>query len=42
MNEHDYDFEDISLDQINHIENLLECNIHIFGCNKKNGIKKNY
>ena len=35
INEHNFDFEDISLDEINEIENLLECNIYIFGCNKK-------
>ena len=40
MNEHDYEFEDVSLDEINEIENLLECNIHIFGCNKKMESKK--
>ena len=40
MNEHDYEFEDVSLDEINDIENLLECNIHIFGCNKKMESKK--
>ena len=25
INEHDYEFEDVSLDEINEIENLLEC-----------------
>ena len=40
INEHDYEFEDVSLDEINEIENLLECNIHIFGCNKKMESKK--
>ena len=40
MNEHDYEFEDVSLDETNDIENLLECNIHIFGCNKKMESKK--
>ena len=40
MNEHDHEFEDVSLDEINDIENLLECNIHIFGCNKKMESKK--
>ena len=35
MNEHDYDFENVSLDEIDNIEDLLECNIHIFGCDKK-------
>ena len=40
INEHNYEFEDITLDEINEIENLLECNIHIFGCNKKMDSKK--
>ena len=40
MNEHDYDFENVSLDEIINIENLLECNIHIFGCDKKLNSKK--
>ena len=35
IDEHNIDFEEVSLDEINDIENLLECNIHIFGCNKK-------
>ena len=34
------DFENVSLDGIDKIEKLLECNIHIFGFNKKfNGEK---
>ena len=40
IDEHNLDFEDVSLDEINDIENLLECNIHIFGCNKKLAGKK--
>ena len=40
IDEHNIDFEDISLDEINYIENLLECNIHIFGCNKNLSAKK--
>ena len=40
MNEHDYQFEDVSLEEINEIENLLEYNIHVFGCNKKMESKK--
>ena len=40
MDEHDIDFENISLDEIDDIENLLECNIHIFGCDKKLNSKK--
>ena len=35
MNEHDIDFENISISKIDKIEDLLECNIYIFGCNKK-------
>ena len=34
------DFENVSLDELDKIENLLECNIHIFGCNKKFNSKK--
>ena len=40
IDEHNIDFEDVSLDEINNIENLLECNIHIFGCNKNLSAKK--
>ena len=40
IDEHNIDFEDVTLDEINDIENLLECNIHIFGCNKKLSSKK--
>ena len=40
IDEHNIDFEDVTLDEINDIENLLECNIHIFGCNKKLTSKK--
>ena len=40
INEHSFNFEDITLDQMNEVENLLECNIHIFGCNKKMESKK--
>ena len=35
IDEHDIDFEDVSLDEIDKIEDLSECNIHIFGCNKQ-------
>ena len=34
------DFENVSLDELDKIENLLEVNIHIFGCNKKFNSKK--
>ena len=40
IDEHNIDFEDVTLDEINDIENLLECNIHIFGCNKNLSAKK--
>ena len=40
IDEHNIDFEDVSLDEINDIENLLESNIHIFGCDKKLNSKK--
>ena len=34
------DFENVSLDELDKIEKLLECNIHIFRCNKKFNSKK--
>ena len=34
------DFENVSLNELDKIENLLEVNIHIFGCNKKFNSKK--
>ena len=34
------DFENVSLDELDKIENLLKVNIHIFGCNKKFSSKK--
>ena len=34
------DFENVSLDELDEIETLLEVNIHIFGCNKKFNSKK--
>ena len=33
-------FENVSLDELDKIEKLLEINIHIFGCNKKFNSKK--
>ena len=30
----------VSLEEIDNIENLLECNIHVFGCNKDFNSKK--
>ena len=35
IDECNMDFENVSLDELHKIENLLEVNIHIFGCNKK-------
>ena len=35
-------FENVSLDELDKIENLLKVNIHIFGCNKEFNSKKNY
>ena len=33
-------FENVSLDELDKIENLFKVNIHIFGCNKKFNSKK--
>ena len=35
IDECNMDFENVSLDELDKIEKLLEVNIHIFGCNKK-------
>ena len=40
MDEHNVDFENVSLDEIDNIENLIEVNIHIFSCDKKLASKK--
>ena len=40
IDEFNTDFENISIGEIDEIENFLKCNIHIFGCNKKLGSKK--
>ena len=40
IDEHNIDFEDVSLGEIDEIENFLECNIHVFGCDKKFNSKK--
>ena len=40
IDECDMDFENVGLDELDKIENLLEINIHIFGCNKKFNSKK--
>ena len=34
------DFENVSIGEIDEIENFLECNIHVFGCNKQSNCKK--
>ena len=36
----DMDFENVSLDELDKIENLLKVNIHIFGCNRNFNSKK--
>ena len=40
IDEYNMDFENVSLDELDKIENLLRVNIHIFGCNKKFNSKK--
>ena len=40
IDECNIDFESVSLDELDKIENSLEVNIHIFGCNKKFNSKK--
>ena len=40
VDECNMDFENVSLDELAKIENLLEVNIHIFGCNKNFNSKK--
>ena len=40
IDECNMDFENVSLDESDKIENLLKVNIHIFGCNKKCNSKK--
>ena len=40
IDECNMDFENVSLDELDKIENLLEVNMHIFGCNKKFNSKK--
>ena len=40
IDECNMNFENVSLDELDKIENLLEVNIHIFGCNKKFNRKK--
>ena len=40
IDEFNIDFENVSIGEIDEIEGFLECNIHIFGCNKKFNSKK--
>ena len=40
IDECNMNFENVSLDELDKIENLLKVNIHIFGCNKKFNSKK--
>ena len=40
MDEHNFDFENVSIDEIDKIEDFLKCNIYIFGCNKNFNSKK--
>ena len=40
IDEFNIDFENISIGEIDGIEDFLECNIHVFGCNKEFNGKK--
>ena len=40
IDEFNTDFENVSIGEIDEIENFLECNIHVFGCNKEFNSKK--
>ena len=40
IDEFNIDFENVSIGEINEIEEFLECNIHIFGCDKDFNSKK--
>ena len=40
IEEHNINFENVSINEIDKIEDLLECNIFVFGCNKKLENKK--
>ena len=40
IDEFNTDFENISIGEIDKIEDFLECNIHVFGCDKNIIIKK--
>ena len=40
IDEFNIDFENVSIDEIDEIESFLECDIHVFGCNKEFNSKK--
>ena len=40
IDEFNIDFENLSISEIDGIEHFLECNIHVFGCNKEFNSKK--
>ena len=40
IDEHNIDFENISISEIDEIEDILECNIYVFACYKKFNNKK--
>ena len=40
IDEFNIDFENVSIGKIDEIENFLECNIHVFGCNEEFNSKK--
>ena len=40
VDEFKIDFENVSISEIDGIEDFLECNIHVFGCNKEFNSKK--
>ena len=40
IDEFNIDFENVSVSEIDGIEHFLECNIHVFGCNKEFNSKK--
>ena len=40
IDEFNIDFENVSIGKIDEIENFLECNIHVFGCNENYNAKK--
>ena len=40
IDEHNIDFENVSLDEIDKIEDIFKCNIYLFGCDKQLNSKK--